>query len=187
LHDAGELWRSRDELESFSQLRERIQPLVDTEGTDATSAVTVRLSPEGHLSDLRIAMDWEKRLTDDAPLAEAVMAAMTDATTRRLLAQQEAWQKNADAPAARATPAPLPSESFAARLEEVSHFDPDRATFILSELEAFVDEVNEAVDGVGGGAANLSGSCNSAKTSLLQKLSDLSAYPGGSWPRAVGI
>jgi hypothetical protein len=93
---------SRDLLGSVAELARRAGALqqalgqavvrgrVVREGTDDSGTITIVLDDEGTASDVRVAEDWREFLADPQEVAAAVLAADSDAATRRATATAEA-------------------------------------------------------------------------------------------------
>jgi len=80
-----------------------------SEGTDPTGAVTVILAPNGFARDVRIASDWHRRLRAEQ-VAQALVAADSDAAQRRAHATAEAFGSIQDEPTEKpVSPAPAPA------------------------------------------------------------------------------
>lgn len=114
-------------------------------GSDESGAVTVTITDEGHLKDVRVQMDWTTRVDPEA-LGGAVLAATAAASAARF----EAWGTALAAPTATAPqvrPLPPVSESFGARLEEVMERSgsPDETRHRMEQMVEIVREIRASV------------------------------------------
>ena len=144
--------RSADSLRSLAELQPEIGQLqsrfaqavaqaeTTSEGTDPSGAVTVILGPDGLARDVRIAGDWHRRLRA-AQMAEAVVAADSDAAQRRAQATAEAFASIQDEPSEWAV-------SPAAELAAYGSATPARPRHLL-DLADLADLASAAFDDIG--------------------------------------
>lgn len=152
------LYDLRDDLDRSAQLLEAAGRSTSRgyEGSDGTGSVTVRLTPEGRLDDVRVGMAWRDAV-GPAGLAGAVLGAIQAAGVARL----EEWGTAMDAVlsgrAPQLRPAPDLYQTLAGRLE--GHVRPSRTPHearaaeaelvaVMDELIASVDELSAQVDAV---------------------------------------
>ncbi|PKW28115.1 hypothetical protein [Phycicoccus duodecadis] len=117
------------------------------EGTDESGEVRVRLTPEGHLDDVRVGMGWRSRLG-----ADALPAAVQDAIARASAGRLEDWGHGLDTalsgPPAPLRPAPALYDTLAGQLEDRvrSARTPAEIRAVEAALVEVMDELLRSVD-----------------------------------------
>lgn len=145
---------TRDELDRASQAFERAgQGRRPVEGNDATNQVSVSVSPQGHLTAVRIRAGWEQSLS--APeLGPAVLSAMADAGATFAVEWGTSLSDELDAPTPQTRPLPSFATSIAAGLDEVNTTaalaSNDRASLeaMVEMLEGMLGEIDSVSDEV---------------------------------------
>ncbi len=156
MSDVDRLFDTRDEIDRAAQVFGAASRSAATgyDGKDEFGTATVRLTPEGHLQDVRISMDWRTRVGADG-LAAAVQAAITTAGVRRLEEWGHGMDVSMSGPPPSLSPAPALYETMAGRLEdrvrsaktprEVAAVE-QALVEVMDELIRDVDELTEQVD-----------------------------------------
>lgn len=156
MSDVDRLFDRRDEIDRAAQVfgAAARSTARGYEGQDESRSVTVRLTPEGRLDDVRIAVSWQRHL-GVAELSAAVLGAVATAGLSRLEEWGTAMDTALSGPAPSLRPAEGLYDTLAGQLEDHvrSARSPGEVAAIegalvevMAELVSTVDELTEQVD-----------------------------------------
>lgn len=148
-----ELAEIRERADVTAQVDERARARLEpVSGEDESGEVSVRLDPDGRVSEVRVGFAWDRSLAADE-LAPAVMSALATARMTHLERYAEAIEEAEQEEPPRARPAPTGTatvvDALRARLGDDAD-DPAAAAALVEELlgEARdgLDEANRLLD-----------------------------------------
>jgi DNA-binding protein YbaB len=167
--------RLLEESDSLARMARAAARMPADPGSDATGSVTVTLDERGQVATVKLAASWRRRLGPDR-LAEAVVEAVADASTRRLAAWAAAYGEGSgrslDAPSADADLRPADNTEADAAVWDRGDFQrklQEVATAPMSEADRLVALTGllEIIEDIERGLDEVSGKLRAAVTSTF--------------------